>query len=352
VFAYTEIGRDDPTHDIAHAIIFLLVDGKLVTLRPKTVANPDQNVNDEAVIEAEIRYELHTLAERIEFYSLLPASSFQPYIENAEHSAPTALSTSLWAFDGKEVKIWMDLQSYFADGSMSLPRSPSIVLPVSFYPLSILPGKGVITGIEGEIMQRHNVNLSIFRFNPSSSLILNKILRWLLDVGKIEDAVQLAERYTTLEYFSHVLELLLHEVLDEEVDNLDTQTPVAAEPCIPDKHFRDTSNNSPQSPTSTTHINGTPSTQPLLARVVAFLSHFPREMLDVVVGCTRKTEMRSWRYLFGYVGPPKVLFERALAYGMLKTAGAYLIVLDTLEQFMDSHQVSFQLQFTFGTFDS
>ena len=62
-------------------------------------------------------------------------------------------------------------------------------------------------------------------------------------------------------------------------------------------------------------------------------------MLDVVVGCTRKTELKLWRYLFRYAGRPKDLFEQCMERGMLKSAGGYLLVLHTLEQLRESSQV-------------
>ena len=77
-----------------------------------------------------------------------------------------------------------------------------------------------------------------------------------------------------------------------------------------------------------------------LPRVVKLLEHFPRDMLDVVVGCTRKTEVRLWRYLFQYAGRPKDLFEQCMERGMLKSAGGYLLVLHTLEHLKDSSQVN------------
>jgi len=76
-----------------------------------------------------------------------------------------------------------------------------------------------------------------------------------------------------------------------------------------------------------------------LPRVIKLLECFPRDMLDVVVGCTRKTEVRLWRYLFRYAGRPKDLFEQCMERGMLKSAGGYLLVLHTLEHLKDSSQV-------------
>lgn len=89
--------------------------------------------------------------------------------------------------------------------------------------------------------------------------------------------------------------MLLHEVLDEEVDT---------------------------SP---------PPEQALLPSVLSFLSSFP-QYLDIVVQCTRKTELRSWRTLFANLPPPEELFEESLEKGSLKTAGGYLLVLHTFEE--------------------
>ena len=67
----------------------------------------------------------------------------------------------------------------------------------------------------------------------------------------------------------------------------------------------------------------------LLPAVLSFLSSFP-EYLEVVVQCTRKTELRSWRTLFAHLPPPQELFEASLEHGALKTAAGYLLVLHTL----------------------
>jgi hypothetical protein len=108
-------------------------------------------------------------------------------------------------------------------------------------------------------------------------------------------ALHLSHHYQQLQYFPHALEILLHEVLDEEVD---TQPP---------------------------------SEQALLPSVLSFLSSFP-QYLDIVVQCTRKTEVRSWRTLFSNLPPPEELFEESLQKGNLKTAGGYLLVLHTFEE--------------------
>jgi hypothetical protein len=98
-----------------------------------------------------------------------------------------------------------------------------------------------------------------------------------------------------LEYFPHALEILLHQVLDDEVDS--SPSPEAA----------------------------------VLPRVLSLLSSF-QEYLDIVLQCTRKTEVRQWRTLFAYLPPAQELFEESLQRGSLKTAGGYLIILHTLEE--------------------
>jgi RAB6A-GEF complex partner protein 1 len=82
--------------------------------------------------------------------------------------------------------------------------------------------------------------------------------------------------------------------------------------------------------------------QALLPTVLSFLSSFP-QYLDIVVQCTRKTEVRSWRTLFAYLPPPQELFEESLQRGALKTAGGYLLVLHTFEESQASSQQTVRL---------
>ena len=121
------------------------------------------------------------------------------------------------------------------------------------------------------------------------------MLRYHLAQYNHPAALHLSHHYQQLQYFPHALEILLHEVLDEEVD---TQPP-------------------PE--------------QALLPSVLSFLSSFP-QYLDIVVQCTRKTEVRSWRTLFSNLPPPEELFEESLNRGNLKTAGGYLLVLHTFDE--------------------
>jgi hypothetical protein len=133
-------------------------------------------------------------------------------------------------------------------------------------------------------------------------------LRSLLGENKSSEALRLAQQFEHLEYFAHALEILLHHVLDEEVDANPTPAPERA----------------------------------ILPRVLSLLSSF-RQYLDIVVQCTRKTEVRSWRTLFAYLPPPQELFEESLQRGSLKTAGGYLLILHTFDELATASEQSVRL---------
>lgn len=116
----------------------------------------------------------------------------------------------------------------------------------------------------------------------------------------------MARQYQELEYFAHGLEVLLHRVLDEEVDT----SPKPEDAVLP--------------------------------RVLSLLSSF-KEYLDIVLQCTRKTEVRQWKTLFAYLPQAQELFEESLQRGSLKTAGGYLIVLHTLDELGSSTEQSVRL---------
>ena len=139
-------------------------------------------------------------------------------------------------------------------------------------------------------------------------LFLPDMLRSFLNTNQATDALRLAQQYEHLEYFAHGLEILLHQVLDEEVD---ANPPPAPENAV-------------------------------LPRVLSLLSSF-KQYLDIVVQCTRKTEVRSWRTLFAYLPPPQELFEESLQRGSLKTAGGYLLILHTFDELAAASEQSVRL---------
>ncbi|KFA47711.1 hypothetical protein S40293_08098 [Stachybotrys chartarum IBT 40293] len=296
----SQLVEGDPSQDVAVASVLFLVDGKLVLLRP--------SVND----EGQLKYDMRIIAQNVEYHASMrgqPLLNFSRASEDASLiRGPPALQDSLWLFDGTEMKAWSNISEVLdaatGDGSRDMPTPVSI--PVDFYPLSILLEKGILLGVESDLIQRRDVNFSYFHFAIRTHLVLPDILRFFLRQNKTVEAGIVAQQYQDLEYFAHGLEVLLHRVLDEEVDT----SPKPEEAVLP--------------------------------RVLSLLSSF-KDYLDIVLQCTRKTEVRQWKTLFAYLPPAQELFEESLQRGSLKTAGGYLIVLHTLQELEASVEQSVRL---------
>ena len=105
------------------------------------------------------------------------------------------------------------------------------------------------------------------------------------------DALQIAQTCKSIPHFSHVLELLLHKVLEEEATS--TQP-------IPGIRL----------PHSSTLNYLRLDVDPLLPRVTDFIKLFP-QFLRIISHCARKTEVALWPCLFStsIIGDPKNLFH-------------------------------------------
>uniref|UniRef100_H2Y572 Protein RIC1 homolog n=1 Tax=Ciona savignyi TaxID=51511 RepID=H2Y572_CIOSA len=235
------------------------------------------------------------------------------------------LTDALWLSCGSGgVQVWLPLfpprqsrhNSADSHRGFELLTARRIMLTFSLdscYPLAVLFNEAVLLGVTSETFQyssydgkksKHTKQKSNFAFSTverTCEIYLHRILRQLLRRNLGYDALQLATTCKSLTCFPHVLELMLHEVLEEEA--------TASEP-IPD---------------------------PLLPTVVKFLEEFP-EYLQTVVHCARKTEIALWEYLFNSVGSPRELFEECLATEQLTTAASYLIILQNLEQLSVARQ--------------
>lgn len=306
----------DPSRDVEFASVLFLVDDKLVLLQPSRTPEDD------------LKYDMRVIAQHVEYYILMrdqiyfnfasagdesvpPTPSPGDMLNNSQTRAQHLLRESLWIFIGDDLRMWTDVRDVLqnaSDGNVSVDV-PLLSIPVDFYPLSILLTKGVVLGIESELLQRRDVNFAQYRSTIRTHLFIPYILRQqLCDEQDTASALSLAHQYQYLSYFPHTLEILLHHVLDDEVDANPVKTT-----------GKELANLNPESP---------------LPTVLSFLQTVlsPTQYLSTIVQCIRKTEITSWRTLFAHLPGPHTLFEEALALEDLKTASGYLIVLQGLDE--------------------
>ncbi|KAK0305322.1 WD40 repeat protein [Friedmanniomyces endolithicus] len=307
-----QVESGDPARDVATATVVFLVDGKLVLLQPGSNG------------EGDLKYDMRVIAQGVEYYLLVrdQAEDGGPKASAEEHDTAARLPfngaasdhilrDSLWYFDGDSYNVWPDLQDVLASAPSELARDlPAPVrIPLDFYPLSPSPTTGLAHGLDTELTQRRDFPLAFYRPPQTrTQLFLAPLLRHYLASYNSPAAQHLAASYTQLPYFAHALEVLLHDVLDAEVDR-------------------------PPSGMETT----------LLPTVVSFLSSFPA-YLDIIVNCTRKTELRSWKTLFACLPPVQELFEQSLELGKLKTAAGYLLVLHAMVVEEEEEEEGFRIR--------
>ncbi|XP_076060554.1 guanine nucleotide exchange factor subunit Rich isoform X2 [Oratosquilla oratoria] len=222
------------------------------------------------------------------------------------------LTHALWLHCGAHgIRAWLPLFPNSSDKShtfmarrIMLPFSPSI------YPLAIQYEEGIMVGAETDTSlfacDASTLHQPLCIVERTSQVYLHHILRQLLRRNLGYHAWEIANSCRDLPYFPHSLELLLHEVLEEEATSKDP---------LPDS---------------------------LLPRVIEFIREFP-VYLQTVVQCARKIELALWRCLFLSAGTPRDLFQQALSKGQLETAASYLIILQNMESASISRQLATRL---------
>ncbi|CAI7667150.1 unnamed protein product [Penicillium crustosum] len=306
-----QMRNGDPSQDVKVVSVLLLVDGNLVLLQP-TVSDA-----------GDLKYDMRVISHDVEYYILMRdqvSFNFSSQVDESLPASPSvdmalepphrslSLRDSLWMFRGQNLLAWNDVHDVLREELVPAPLN----IPLDFYPLSVLLNKGIVLGVESETMQRRDVTFTVLKFAIRTHLFLPYFLQYGLTNIGTPAALALCRHFSHLSYFAHGLEILLHHVLDDEVDN----------------ESRANKSEDPQA-----------RAEPLLPTVIAFLqaSLPPRDYLEIVVQCTRKTELRSWRTLFTYLPPPKDLFEQALKLDSLKTAVGYLLVLQAFEDEEEGH---------------
>ncbi|XP_035741120.1 guanine nucleotide exchange factor subunit Rich-like [Vespa mandarinia] len=220
------------------------------------------------------------------------------------------LTEALWLFCGAHgMRVWLPLFPRNHQEKTHTFMSKRIMLPfhLCIYPLAILFEDAILLGAENDtVLFTSDTNspfsLPFSLLELTSQVYLHQILRQLIHRNLGYHAWEIARSCSALPYFPHSLELLLHEVLEEEA--------TSKEP-IPDAQ---------------------------LPSVVEFIREFPGVWARAVVQCARKTEIALWPYLFSVAGPPKKLLQDCLQRQQLDTAASYLIILQNLEPSAVSRQ--------------
>jgi len=109
-----------------------------------------------------------------------PSSPLEGLPEN--HQTDRGLKDSLWYFDGDQIQCWPDVedlvQTISNDKERELPKP--IAISTDFYPSSILLDRGIVLGIDADLVQRRDMHFAFFRYSIRVSLRAISYLRLCL----------------------------------------------------------------------------------------------------------------------------------------------------------------------------
>lgn len=147
------------------ASVFFLIDGKLVLLQPSATGS------------GELKYDMRVVAQNVEYYMLardspeaLTGNGVKRTVDTQEEEEEDSetdhnLGDSLWVFDGQSMKLWPDVGLLLAGAAhdVSQELQAPVAIPLDFYPLSVLLEKGILFGVEAELLQRRDSSFAMFR---------------------------------------------------------------------------------------------------------------------------------------------------------------------------------------------
>lgn len=207
------------------------------------------------------------------------------------------LKNAVFGFDGHQMKLWFNLLSYTST-DQELMR-PSVTFDLEYYPLAISLDSGLIEGLTTTEVPATKLMPSSWSMDNTTTSFLPFVLVALLSKNLNGEAVIVASRYSHLSYFNHFLEILLNKALEDEQE----------------------------------------SRSGLLKNAWALIENYPQLLPKIVAGVARKSESAYWNSLFKVTGDPFSFYTVALDEGDLPTAGAFLIVLYTINPQLDHDQV-------------
>lgn len=202
------------------------------------------------------------------------------------------------ALQGRKINIWFNLLTQ-NDKSSRNGIAPNISFEIDCYPQGASLESGLIDGLS--VLETLGTPLlpSSWTISDTVTSFIPNVLEGLLKAECHGEAVVVASRYSQLSYFDHFLEVLLNKALEYEVE----------------------------------HQTG------LLAHTWNLIQNYSHLLSKIVVGVARKCESAYWQTLFSVVGGALDFYEAALSSGDLKTAGAFLVVLYTMNTEMNHEEV-------------
>ncbi|KAJ1953379.1 WD40 repeat protein, partial [Linderina pennispora] len=196
----------------------------------------------------------------------------------------------------------VSLEDFMDGGTTSLldaSQTRRMRIRPEFFPVAISADRGMAVGIDQDWTLEEHAVIGLSKLPVRAKLYVHTILDHMLGEGAEQDALMYAGCFEHWRFFPHAMEILLHEVLEREID------------------------------TQQQNHNGI-SDDRVLPRVIRLLENFS-QFDEIVVHCARKTEAAFWSTLFDCLGGPARFFRQCLAKQKLETATQCLIILQTLE---------------------